>query len=610
MIGIKTKINHNFPKDLKERNVHIALKPTPWLPSNGKVRRAFVNNFSAAGGNTALLVEDKPKPNTLINAEVVSDPRSQFLVAVSAKGVLSLKKNIQDLTTFIENTPDLSLPALSYTTTARRMHHSHRITIVGKNIDEIRTKLQSITSCDQVKPVPGKASEVAFAFTGQGSQYAGMGKQLMEFSQFRADMQMFDHMARVEGYPSILPYINGTQATPDDASTSPVEVQLAMTCMQMGLARLWTSWGIVPKAIVGHSLGEYAALYAAGVLSPSSVISLVGKRADLLQSLCTVGTHTMLAVKAPYSAVEHLMEGKGVSVACLNAPEETVISGKNEDVDRVMDTLVAQGMRAIKLKVPFAFHTSQVDPILKDFMASASGITFHKPVVPLISPLLTGVVTDEGTFGASYLARHCRDIVNFVGGIQAAREAKTITDKTVWIEIGPHPVCSGLIKAVCPTTTVVASLRRKEDTWNTLTTSLSSLYLAGIPLRWDDFHRDFDGCQKVIQLPKYNWNSKNYWIQYVHNWCLTKGNAPLTTTTSSLPPVAEEAKPIKYKTLTTSAQRIIEESGDEKKASIVVESDLMHPQLLNVVKGHTVNGAALIPSVSLAQNFYHGKTIF
>ena len=178
--GIKTKINHNFPTDLRARNVNIALEPTSWTkPDDGRgKRKVFLNNFSAAGGNTALLIEDAP----VVAASRNADPRSTHQVAISAKSQASLQRNIDGLISFIEKHADLSVPALSYTTTARRTHHNFRVMVSGQDLKAIKQAMLSLPPATQIKsiPVANRIPGIAFAFTGQGSLYTGMARELFE----------------------------------------------------------------------------------------------------------------------------------------------------------------------------------------------------------------------------------------------------------------------------------------------------------------------------------------------------------------------------------------------------------------------------------------------
>jgi naphtho-gamma-pyrone polyketide synthase len=583
--GIKTKINRGFPTDLKARNVNIAMEPTHWpRPSDGK-RTVFMNNFSAAGGNTALLMEDAPLRE---RSDKINDSRSCHLVAVSGKSVTSVRKNIEAMLRFIDETPDLSLPSLSYTTTARRMHHSYRVVVSGNDLSSIKESLQRVMPCESLTPISAKTPNVVFVFTGQGSMYAGMAQQLFEnISSFRADIQHFDRIAQRQGFPSILPLIQDGSASLE--KLGPVATQLGTMCMQMALARLWTAWGVSPSAVIGHSLGEYAALHIAGVISASDAIFLTGTRATMLVQRCSMGTHAMLAVKSSVANVTPHLAGTGCEIACINGANEVVVSGRIVEIDALSATLTPVGLKCVKLEVPFAFHSAQVEPILEEFETAAQGAVFNKPAIPFISPFFGGVVKDEKILGPSYLSHACRKTVNFLSGLEAAKTAAVINDKTLWVEIGSHPVCSGMIKSAFGQQTIaVPSLRRNSDTWKVIADSVSTLHREGIEIQWNEYHRDFEACHKVLKLPSYQWDSKNHWIQYSNNFCLTKGDSPAPLT----------AAPALATLSTTSVQRVIDRSIGSEKSTVLAESDLSDPLLSQVVQSHMVNGTALCPSVS------------
>lgn len=581
--GIKTKINHNFPTDLKARNVNIALEPASWKrPENGK-RTVFMNNFSAAGGNTALLMEDAP---AAVSKEV-RDSRSCHLVAVSAKSIASLQRNVEALVTFIDDTPDLSLPSLSYTSTARRIHHNFRAIVAGHDLQTVQQALRDLTPFTNLKPIPAKSPSVAFVFTGQGSAYTGMARELFEnVSSFQADIRRFNNIAQSQGFPSFLSLVDGSSTEFKDLS--PVVTQVGAACAQMALARLWISWGVTPSAVTGHSLGEYAALHVAGVLSASDAIYLTGTRAQMLEQRCSAGTHVMLAIKSPLSNITPHLAGTTCEVACINGSNEIVISGNVVEIDALSNLLTTLGLKCVKLEVPFAFHSAQVEPILQDFESAAQGAVFEKPAIPFISPLLQAVVSNSGILNPSYLRQACRKTVNFLGGIETARAAGVVSEKTLWVEIGAHPVCSGMLKSIFgPQTFALASLRRNGDTWKTLGESIAVLHRAGIEINWNEYHRDFEGSHEVLKLPAYSWDSKNHWIQYSNNFCLTKGD-------SVAPPTSvHKSSPLS----TTSVQRVVDQSIGSEKSTVIIESDLSEPTLANVIQGHKVNGAALCPSV-------------
>ena len=591
-VGIKGTMNHTFPTDLEARGIRIALKETAWLPQSGKKRRAYLNNFSAAGGNTGLLLEDGPRSTPL--GEI--DPRSAFVVSVTAKSAWSLEKNMQKLISYLETntqkdvsnfemSSDTLLPKLSYTTTARRVHQPYRISFAASSIAEAKEALKS-AQVQTVKPVSARPPRVSFVFTGQGAHYPSLGKQLFENSkQFRSDIMEFDRIGLTQGFSSFLPLIDGTVT--DVNSLSPVVLQLGQCCIQMALARLWMSWGITPSAVLGHSLGEYAALNVAGVLSVSDTIYLVGRRAELVQQSCTAGTHAMLAVATSVASTRQVLAGEDPTIACINGPRETVISGPTEQMKSYSETLKAAGIKCVLLSTAYAFHSAQVTPILDPLKELTGSVTFGNAAIPVISPLLREVVTAGGVFGPEYLARHARETVDFHGAIAAAKADGLVDQSMIWTEIGPAPVCSAFIKSSLGSETVsVPSLRKKEEAWRTTSSALSILHSKGLPIDWDEVHREYKSAHTVLDLPSYTFENKNYWLEYTNNWCLTKGEA-----------VEASTEKIKRDRLPTSSVQKLTKEDYGDKITLVAESDLSEPDLNGAVTGHLVNGSALCPSV-------------
>lgn len=440
--GIKTRINHNYPMDLAERGVNIASQPTPWrrqdTPS-GK-RACFLNNFSAAGGNTAVLLEDAPTQQRPTQNLENADKRPIHLVSCTGRSAKSLLDNTRALLKWLQNssTPSSDLPALSYTTTARRTHHNYRTIVSGSSIDAVVTALKSrVTQLEAAQPkqVPAQVPKIVFTFTGQGGIYNSMGKTLFECSsRFRESITRFDHLAQVHGFPSFLGIIDGSYGGNVD-NASPVIQQLGMACLQMALTELLTSWGVKPSAVIGHSLGEYAGLHAAGVLSVSDVIYLVGTRATLLEKHCQQGTHAMLAVKAPMNVVNGLLShsGCGCELACLNQPTGQVIAGPLDKISDLEARAKAMSIETRRLNVPYAFHSPQVEPILDEFLQlSSQRVVYHPPSIPVLSPLMARTVSagEKGQLDGKYLTRACRNPVVFFAAVEAAMRAGVVDQKT------------------------------------------------------------------------------------------------------------------------------------------------------------------------------------
>lgn len=652
--GIKTRINHNYPSDLAKRGVNIALQPTPWLREDtlsGK-RACFLNNFSAAGGNTAVLLEDfSTQSPQQSNTEVV-DRRPIHLISCTGKSAKSLLGNIRSLVSWLQNSKVSSsdLPALSYTTTARRMHHNYRTIVSGSSTDSIVNTLKSRVAqleASQPKSVPPHTPKIVFTFTGQGGIYSSMGKALFDCnSRFRKIISRFDQLAQVHGFPSFVGIIDGSHSE-NVEEASPVVQQLGMSCLQMALTELLTSWGVKPSAVIGHSLGEYAGMHAAGVLSASDVIYLVGTRAMLLEKHCQQGTHAMLAVRAPMNVVNGLLShsGCGCELACLNQPTGQVIAGQLDKISDLEGRARAMSIETRRLNVPYAFHSPQVEPILDEYLKLSSRVIYRPPRIPVLSPLMARTVSagEDNQINGKYLTRACRNPVVFFAAVEAAMRSGVVDEKTseykllslsffisfrnselvgaclrraqmgleeclltrrnlqVWLEIGPNPACGAMVKGTLgPDTTTLTTLRKCPDGFSPVATLLESLYLSGIEIDWNEYHRDYPNSQRVLELPRYCWDLKNYWIDYRNDFCLLKGENPDGSSRSS-------SKIPQFKYISPAVQKVIEEIHGTEKSTIIAESDIFDPRLLPVLQGHLVNGAALCPSVSKLTLFLSAK---
>lgn len=598
-VGIKNTPNPVFLKEIDKRNVHIPYEKTEWPRVPGKKRVAVVNNFSAAGGNTSLVVEEAN-----LREVTETDPRSTHAVAVSAKSKISLKGNIERLLAYLDKNPHVSLANLSYSTTARRYHHNYRVGIAVSDVAQVKKQLASaLTSVDSHKPIPTTgAPPIAFAFTGQGASYKSSNLDRFHHSPyFRTQILHLDALAQGQGFPSFVPAVDGSH--PKDHQHSQVITQLALVCTEIADAKYWGSLNVKPDIVIGHSLGEYAALHIAGVLSASDTIFLVGQRARMLEQKCKIGSHKMVAVRASLDQIQKSASGKHFEIACINGPKDIVLAGPGADMDAIIPLLEADGYKSFSLDVAFAFHSAQTDPILDEFEAIAnSGVLFQAPHLPIISPLLSKVIFDDKTVNANYLRRATRESVNFLSALETAYKVGTIDDETAWIEIGPHPVCIGFVKSTLSSVNVaVPSLRRGDDNWTTMAQSLTTLHCAGVQIGWNEFHHPFEKGLQLLDLPTYAWNDKTFWIQYNGDWALTKGNTFYDAEKGLNK--AQIAVPVpKSGPNTSTVQQIIEQSFNGTAGTVVMQSDLTQADFRAAAWGHKMNGCGVVTSVGRLHN--------
>lgn len=560
---------------------NLLFKSSPFS-SDGK-RRILISNFDATGGNNAMLLEDAPvRPQ-----KTGRDPRSHQIVAVSAKTMYSLKKNIERLLEYLERHQNIRLCDLAYTTTARRIHEDLRRSYVVESVDQLRQLLETDLRKDGDRNIsPVKRSSIVFTFTGQGSQYGGMGKQLFATSpRFRQTVESLHEICKWHGFPSFIDLIASGEASIERYSS--VQIQLAITVLEIALADLWKSWDIEPDLVIGYSLGEYAALYVAGVLSVHDVLYLVGRRAILIQQKCSPGTHAMLAIQASQqTAGDKISSYLSCEISCKGAPKSTVVSGSVDDIVSLQSQLKTEGYSCTLLDVPYGFHSSQVDPILDDFRNIAEKVNFGKPRTPVASTLVGAVVRDEGVFSPSYLADQARKPVDFMGALEACRIENLVDDDSVWIEMGPTPVLSSLVGNALnvPRRKLLHTINNKEEDWEAISKSMASAYLEALPINWTNFHRDYVQFLNLLELPSYAFDLKNYWITTKKASQVEVQTVAGTQSTSYVPGFPN-----------TTLQRVQEESFDELKAVATFESMMCEPTFLSIAQRHIINGVPLFP---------------
>ncbi|KAL8730110.1 MAG: hypothetical protein Q9166_004309 [cf. Caloplaca sp. 2 TL-2023] len=582
-VGIKSQINEKFPP-LHKVNVCIdrALSPfRPQIDGDGK-RRVLLNNFNATGGNTSLIIEDgleAPREGV--------DPRITHVVAISAKTTTSFKENTQRLIDYVDSNPEIRLQDLAYTTTARRMHHVFRKSYAVQSLQQLTQSMRrDLANAAASKPSSESRSAI-FAFTGQGQQYMGMGRRLFETSStFRKSILDCDNICVQQGLPSFKSLL--TSEISD--AVGPRQSQLALVSIATALASLWKSWGITPTAVIGHSLGEYAALCVANVLSLSDMLYLVGRRAEMMELKCHANSHAMAAVQADPTLVQQVIEDSGTQsceIACFNGPTNTVVSGELADIGLLGKQFEARGIKRTILDLRFAFHSAQMEPMLDDIRTVSRQVKFCEPAVPVASTLLGSVVQTKGVFGPDYLARQTRQPVRFQGALKALSEEGFASDESLWLELGVHPLCLGMVRSTLglSPTKALPSLKRDEDCWSTIAQSIANAYNSGANISWTDHHKDYRKSLKLLDLPTYAFDLKKYWLDYEGDWLLTKGSNKKPAVTAP-----------KLAFSTTCLQQVESEIFTHDSAMVAFSSQLDETNLNAAVRGHLVNGIGLCPS--------------
>jgi thioester reductase-like protein len=538
---------------LKQLNPYISLEGTtfsiptesqPWHPGT-EHRLAGISAFGFGGTNCHVILEEAPVLGTgelgvpsgdegqwglgtgkekkltssFSQSSVVSDiERPVHLLTLSAKTEKALGELAQSYADFLGTHPEISLADVCFTANTGRSHFEHRLAVVAESTSQLQSTLQAFAAGKETAGLvrsqanTKKRPKIAFLFTGQGSQYVGMGRQLYETQPvFRQALERCDEILR---FYLKLPLLEVLYPKPGE--NSPLDetayTQPALFALEYALFQLWKSWGIEPAAVMGHSVGEYVAATVAGVFSLEDGLKLIAERARLMQALPEDGE--MVAVFADESKVQAVIEpySQDVAIAAINGPQSTVISGKREVVEAAIATLKAEGIKAKKLTVSHAFHSPLMEPMLEAFKHVAFEISYSLPKIKLISNVTGELATDE-VANPDYWCRHVRQAVRFATGMETLHEQKY----ELLVEIGPKPILLGMGRHCLPEGVGVwlPSLYPKQQDWQQILESLGTLYVRGLSVDWSAFDRDYP--RRRVQLPTYPFQRQRYWADIPEN---------------------------------------------------------------------------------------------
>ncbi|WP_061289100.1 type I polyketide synthase [Herbidospora cretacea] len=470
--------------DWSSGEVELLTEQAPW-PSADRPKRAGVSSFGISGTNAHVILEEPPVVPAVPDRAAGSGAALPWLL--SARSPEALRAQAARLAEFLLTHP---VPAedVAYSLVATRAALEHRAAVTGPE------GLAALAAGDP-GAVTGvaKPGGVAFLFSGQGSQRAGMGRELA--AAFPLFGEVYDGIvARFDGLAEAVATGDGLDRTR--------HTQAAIFAYEVALFRLVESLGVRPGHLAGHSIGEIAAAHVAGVFSLDDACALVRARGTLMQALPAGGA--MIAVQATEDEVLAALTGEArVAVAAVNSPDSLVVSGPDDEVTALAAWFADQGRRTHRLAVSHAFHSPLMAPMLDEFRAVAAGLTYRDPEIPVVSNV-TGAIAADLT-SPDYWVRHVRQAVRFADGV------RTLLDEgvTTFVEIGPDSTLTAMA-AQCADRPAgfVALSRAGRDEPETLLAGLAELHVNGVDVDWTglvDGHR--------ADLPTYAFQRERYWME-------------------------------------------------------------------------------------------------
>jgi amino acid adenylation domain-containing protein/thioester reductase-like protein len=491
---------------LPESPFFINSETRAWPQEESKPRVAGISAFGMGGTNCHVIVAERP----IASSQSRSADRSIHVLPLSGRSHGALRGNVERYLKYLEESHDVEFADVCYSAATGRKHFEARAAILANSAEGARIQLTRLLN--ELRPEPSSSTradqkpKTAFLFTGQGSQYRGMGRSLFETEPvFRLAVGRCDEILRPLMGRSLIDILYGDVA---DTRINDTQIaQPALFAVGYALSQLWDSWGVRPDVLIGHSLGELTAACVSGVFSLEDGLKLVAARGRLMQNLSTEGD--MYQVNTDPAFLVPYLNGfeSAVAIAAVNSRSSCVLSGNRVELDFICSRLRAVGVEIIPLNVSHAFHSPMMAPILDSFRQVAETVTYSAPAIDIISNV-SGALAGTGELQSpDYWVRHISSTVEFYKAMQ------TVDGRGIraFIEIGPKPTLNHLGQAAVVKQDIhwLPSILAGDS--NAALESLRVLYSAGVPIDWDGFHAPFRRSR--LPVPTYAFQRGRYWIQ-------------------------------------------------------------------------------------------------
>ncbi|CCK25064.1 beta-ketoacyl synthase [Streptomyces davaonensis JCM 4913] len=500
-----TRLNSNI--SFEGTTFTVPTRVTDWPEPDDSPRFAAVSSFGLSGTNAHLILEQARSAPAVARDEL----RPASVLPLSARTETALESLARRYRDRLRATDDAPLADLCHSAGTGRSHFRHRLATVGATREEVADRLDAFLRGEDG---PGLAhdeaedTEVAFLFTGQGAQRAGMTRRLYETQPtFRRTLDACAEILRPQLERPLLSVLFPDDPA-DDRINDTAYAQPATFAVEYAMAQLWRSWGVEPAAVIGHSFGECVAACVAGAMSLEDGLAFTVERARIIEQFCKPGT--MAAVFAPEAEVAARIADDldRISIAAVNGPANTTISGERDLVEEICAEFTARGITAKPLHIASAGHSPLMDPVLDPLRRAAQKIAFRAPAIPLVSNVTGDLWPWDQAPDAEHWCRHVRHTVRFSDGVRTLHDL----GYRAFLEVGPAPTLLGLVSDALPPDhddLLLPSLRPKTDDWEVLLPTVAALYARGAGIDWAGFDRDYTRARTA--LPTYPFDPTECW---------------------------------------------------------------------------------------------------
>ncbi len=468
-----------------------------WTRDASAPRRAGVSSFGVGGTNAHVVLEEAP-----LAAASTPSARRHELIVLSAKSAQALSTKREELASFLEQHPDVTLADVAYTLATGRELFSHRFAMVAASIEEATAKLR--TGDGEQRESAVTELPVAFLFPGQGAQFAGMGHQLYDSEPvFRTAIDRCADILLPLIAHDVRPLMCDDDAAAELLLNQTRFTQPALFVMSYALSQLWAKHGVSPAAMIGHSVGEYSAAFLAGSLTLDDALRLIATRGRLVNAL---PGGSMLSIRLSEHEVRALLPD-GVEIAAVNSPVMTVVAGASATIAALAEQLSIANVPHRELRTSHAFHSVMMDPVIAPFRDEVAKVTFAAPTTRFVSNVTGTWVTAAMVESADYWAGHVRSTVRFADGVRCLAADRTYA----LLEVGPGRSCVTFARQSIEDAhdyPLLTSLPSDADSQPFLA-SVGALWAAGGRIDWNVYYGA--EVRRRISLPTYPFQRKRYW---------------------------------------------------------------------------------------------------